>query len=120
MAMRAPRICACGHVVASGVKCACQVKRDAERKARFDEKRPCASVRGYDSKWTQARAGYLAKHTKCVRCGAPSTVVNHKTPHKGDKKLFWDRNNWEAVCSPCHNGPIQSQEKRRPDLRNGK
>ncbi|WP_420331895.1 hypothetical protein [Oceanicaulis alexandrii] len=39
-------------------------------------------------------------------------MVNHKIPHKGDKALFWDRDNWEPVCAPCHNGPIQSEECR--------
>lgn len=82
------------------------------RKAKADAGRPTARQRGYDTRWDKARAAYLAKHTECVRCGAPATVVNHKIPHRGDKALFWDRNNWEAVCAPCHNGPIQSEERR--------
>lgn len=112
MPIRAPRICACGRVVASGVKCACQIKRDVERKAAFDRTRPSASARGYDSKWREARAGFLAKHPHCVRCGAPATIVNHRIPHKGDMKAFWDRSNWEPMCKPCHDGPTQSQERR--------
>lgn len=112
MTRRAPRICACGRVVAYGVKCACEMQRAKERKARHDATRPSASARGYDSKWREARAGFLAKHPHCVRCGAPATIVNHKIPHKGDKAIFWQRANWEAVCEPCHNGPIQSQERR--------
>ncbi|MDY8111157.1 HNH endonuclease signature motif containing protein [Fulvimarina sp. 2208YS6-2-32] len=112
MPTRPPRLCGCGLVVASGVQCACQIKRNAERKARHDRDRPNANARGYSSKWREARNGFLAKHTKCVRCGAPATVVNHRVPHKGDKRLFWSRSNWEAVCAPCHNGPIQSAEKK--------
>jgi 5-methylcytosine-specific restriction endonuclease McrA len=46
-------------------------------------------------------------------CGAPATIVHHKTPHRGDRKLFWDRKNWSPVCKPCHDGPLQSMEKRR-------
>ncbi|WP_309304432.1 HNH endonuclease [Brevibacillus laterosporus] len=23
--------------------------------------------------------------------------------HKGDKTLFWDRNNWQPICEQCHN-----------------
>lgn len=114
MAMRAPRICgSCRKVVASGARCACEVKRDAERKARFDATRPTASARGYDSKWREARTGYLAKHPTCVRCNAPATVVDHVTPHKGDMKLFWDRKNWQSLCTPCHNSHKQSIERRR-------
>jgi 5-methylcytosine-specific restriction protein A len=114
MPIRAPRVCGCGRVVASGVRCACQLKRDAERRARHDATRPSARARGYDSKWDRERAAYLAVHTTCVRCGAPSTIVNHIVPHRGDRSLFWRRSNWEAVCTPCHSGPIQSEERRRP------
>jgi 5-methylcytosine-specific restriction enzyme A len=112
MPMRPPSIRACGCVVRSGERCQHMVARDRERKARFDAQRPSARERGYTSKWDRERAAYLKAHPRCCRCGAPSTVVNHKTPHKGDKRLFWSRSNWEPVCAPCHNGPIQSQERR--------
>jgi 5-methylcytosine-specific restriction protein A len=111
MPFAAPRIC-CGKVIPAGQRCACQVQRAKENKARFDQARPTARQRGYDSKWEQARAAYLASHRTCVRCGAPATIVNHRIAHKGDMKLFWDRKNWEAVCKPCHDGPIQREEAR--------
>jgi 5-methylcytosine-specific restriction endonuclease McrA len=38
--------------------------------------------------------------------------VDHITPHRGDLKLFWQRSNWQALCTPCHSGRKQSQEKR--------
>lgn len=120
MPIRAPRICGCGKVIAFDVKCACEMRRDAESKARFDEKRPSCRERGYTTKWDIARKDFLAAHPTCVRCGAPASVVNHKIPHRGDMKLFWNRSNWESACKPCHDGPIQSQEKRRPDQRNGR
>ncbi|WP_407496877.1 HNH endonuclease [Pseudooceanicola sp. MF1-13] len=28
--------------------------------------------------------------------------MDHITPHKGDRKLFWDRSNWQALCHACH------------------
>lgn len=31
-----------------------------------------------------------------------ATVVDHKIPHKGDMRLFWDRNNWQAMAKVCH------------------
>jgi len=45
-------------------------------------------------------------------CGAPATVVDHRIPHRGDKRLFWDRNNWEPLCASCHSGHKQAREKR--------
>lgn len=41
----------------------------------------------------------------------PATVVNHKTAHKGDVQLFWDEDNWQALCAECHNRFIQSEER---------
>jgi 5-methylcytosine-specific restriction protein A len=112
MPTRPARICSCGKRVPSGILCECQKARAAERKARFDATRPSARERGYTSKWEKERAAFLALFRTCARCGQPATVVNHKIPHKGDRKLFWSRSNWEAVCTPCHNGPIQSEERR--------
>nr|WP_083199662.1 HNH endonuclease [Rhizobium sp. AC44/96] len=112
MPYAAPRICSCGRTVPSGQRCECQDKRDRERKARHDQNRPSARARGYDSKWEKARAGFLAKHSKCFRCGQPATVVHHSVPHRGDKKLFWQTSLWKPACKPCHDGPLQSMEKR--------
>ena len=83
-----PRICGCGNRVVHGERCACQAKADAARKARHDQNRPSAAKRGYGGKWREARVTFLAAHPKCERCGAPATVVNHRTPHRGDLKLF--------------------------------
>jgi 5-methylcytosine-specific restriction endonuclease McrA len=90
------------------VRCACQTRRDREHDAR----RPSAVARGYGSKWREARAGFLAKHPTCCRCGKPATVVHHTTPHRGDRALFWNRALWAPVCQPCHDGPCQAEEKR--------
>ncbi|WP_342664986.1 HNH endonuclease [Shimazuella kribbensis] len=42
---------------------------------------------------------------ECERNGrvVPATVVDHITPHKGDRELFWDSTNWQSMCSTCHN-----------------
>jgi 5-methylcytosine-specific restriction endonuclease McrA len=112
MPYRAPSIRACGCVVPSGQRCEHAIARDRERKARFDQQRPTARQRGYDSKWDSARKGFLAKHPRCSRCEAPATVVDHKTPHRGDRKLFWDKTNWQPLCAHHHNSGKQSEEKR--------
>lgn len=31
-----------------------------------------------------------------------ASVVDHVVPHKGDMKLFWDRNNWQSMNKKCH------------------
>ncbi|WP_327787027.1 hypothetical protein [Agrobacterium rubi] len=31
-------------------------------------------------------------------------------PHRGDKRLFWTRANWQPLCTPCHSSTKQRQE----------
>ncbi|TCP32175.1 5-methylcytosine-specific restriction protein A [Scopulibacillus darangshiensis] len=75
----------------------------------YDKQRGNAAQRGYDSRWQKARKTYLAKHPLCLHCldhgvYAAATVVDHITPHKGDKTLFWDsKNNWQPLCEMHHN-----------------
>ncbi|WP_347710389.1 HNH endonuclease signature motif containing protein [Ancylobacter sp. WKF20] len=112
MPVRAPRICGCGHKVASGVQCPCEARRAADRKARADQNRPSARERGYDGKWQTERAAFLKAHPTCKRCGQPATVVDHVVPHRGDRKLFWSRSNWQPLCTPCHSRAKQADEAR--------
>lgn len=72
--------------------------------------------RGYGSKWQRARTQFLEKHPNCERCERegriePATVVNHRAPHRGDTKLFWDRKNWEPSCKRHHDSDIQREER---------
>lgn len=112
MPVRAPRICSCGKVVPSGTRCACQAKADAERKARFDRTRPTSSQRGYTGAWDKARKAFLRLHPRCAICGAEATVVDHITPHRGDRTLFWDKTNWQPLCQTDHNSAKQRLERR--------
>lgn len=113
MPFKAPRICACGTRVAGGVMCRCQIEQQRERKARSDAKRPTASQRGYDRNWAKERAIYLKFNPTCRRCNAPATVVDHIMPHKGNMALFWNKANWQPLCSHCHNSFKQSQERQQ-------
>lgn len=76
-------------------------------KKRFNKPRPSSAKQGYGSRWRKARVTYLHDHPLCVRCQAKgkmtrATVVDHIIPHEGDQRLFWDTNNWQALCKECH------------------
>jgi len=67
-----------------------------------------AAQRGYSYKWQKARAGFLRHNPLCVHCQTNNRltlakVVDHIIDHKGDKGLFWDRDNWQPLCTRCHN-----------------
>jgi len=71
------------------------------------EHRDLASRGMYGKKWRQARLRYLKKHPLCKLCYEAhrieqATVVDHIVPHRGDVKLFWDRDNWMSLCKVCH------------------
>jgi 5-methylcytosine-specific restriction endonuclease McrA len=112
MTMPVPYIATCGCVVKPGDRCKHMIVRDRERKARFDQCRPSASVRGYGSKWQKARKDFLKTHPICARCTNPATVVDHDIPHKGNLKLFWDRKNWVPLCAHHHSSSKQREERR--------
>lgn len=66
-----------------------------------------AAKRGYSSKWQRASKKFLQSHPLCAECMkqgryTKATVVDHIVPHRGDQKLFWDQNNWQAMCKTCH------------------
>lgn len=39
--------------------------------------------------------GPSRKHPRKAHC-------DHRIPHHGDAKLFWDRRNWARRCAACH------------------
>lgn len=66
-----------------------------------------AGERGYNARWRRARKAYLQHHPLCVKCleegkYVQATVVDHIVPHRGDPVLFWDENNWQALCKKHH------------------
>ncbi|WP_454917288.1 HNH endonuclease [Xanthobacter sediminis] len=115
MPWRPPRICGCGcgQIVQPGQICASSAARRAAYKAAADKRRPNARERGYTTAWDKARAEFKKAHPTCARCGAPTEVVDHITPHRGDKALMWDRKNWQPLCGPCHNRWKQATERGR-------
>lgn len=98
---RAPRLCSCGATVATGTSCACR----AERVRSQERQRGSARERGYDSKWERESKAFLAlpENRLCAcGCGRPADMVDHKTAHKGDRRLFWSRSNWQPMNRRCN------------------
>ena len=81
-----------------------------------DDRRQSSAQRGYNYRWQKYREGFLRKHALCMDCQkrgrvVASTVVDHIIPHRGDTKLFWDKNNHQALCESCHSSHKQRLEK---------
>lgn len=77
--------------------------------------RKSACKRGYGRRWQSVSKAYLANHPFCVRClenklYTRSEVVDHIIPHKGDMELFWDKNNWQALCKTCHDRKTATED----------
>lgn len=69
--------------------------------------RESSSKRGYGYRWQVESKQYLAAHPWCAQCEregrtTAAVLVDHKTPHKGDKHLFWNKSNWQGLCWSCH------------------
>lgn len=74
-----------------------------------------ANSRGYGKEWQRASKRYLEAHPLCVECQRQgvfkqATVVDHKIPHRGDRKLFWDESNWQPLCKRHHDIKTRNQD----------
>lgn len=92
----------------------CDNHQDKIRKK--DRERGTAHQRGYDARWEKERLEHLAEHPLCAdhqKRGyiEVATVVDHIIPHKGDKDLFWDKNNWQSLCKSCHDRKTQLEDR---------
>ena len=95
------------RTIANQSYCELHLKKKAEDKAAEDKARGNSYQRGYNRCWQKLRASFLALHPLCVEClkkgkTVQATDVDHIKPHKGDKSLFWDSNNLQALCHRCH------------------
>ena len=91
----------CANLVPQGTKYC-----DAHRSLHPEENHSAAG-RGYNSRWYKVSRQFLFVHPLCAEClksgkYVRATVVDHIVPHRGDKALFWDQNNWQALCKRCH------------------
>ncbi|MFZ2869857.1 HNH endonuclease signature motif containing protein [Zavarzinia sp.] len=91
------------------------VRTEADRKREYDQRRGSSASRGYGRRWQASRLGYLKSHPLCVKCiesgvTTASAEVDHIRPHRGDQGLFWDRDNWQALCKSCHSAKTARED----------
>lgn len=89
-----------------------------------DLRRGSQRERGYDRRWEHRRRVFLSRYPLCgqrpdglppvmSRCHdegviTAATVVDHVTPHKGNRVLFDDELNWQSLCTTCHNAKTRA------------
>jgi 5-methylcytosine-specific restriction protein A len=64
----------------------------------------------------EKRASVLKVNPLCKYCYregkiTAATVVDHNIPHRGDKVLFWDENNWQPLCKRCHDRKTRTEDQ---------
>ena len=80
------------------------VVSETDSKVRLDH----TNATGYGYKWKLASRAWLKAHPLCVECERQGritlgNVVDHRQPHRGDMKLFWDKTQWDSLCFHHHN-----------------
>ena len=67
---------------------------------------------------TFVRDGYVCQRSGVLCVGkypAPnSPVANHRRPHRGDPRLFFDPDNVETVSKAVHDSDVQAEEQAVP------
>lgn len=61
------------------------------------------------TRWRKLRALVLNEEPLCRLCErqgktTAADTVDHIKEHKGDVALFYDRDNLQPLCRPCHSG----------------
>lgn len=73
------------------------------------------------TRWRKLRMKILGRDLfTCQRpeCGRVTSdtsqlVADHRKPHRGDEALFWDEDNLQTLCKPCHDGAKQREERQQ-------
>jgi 5-methylcytosine-specific restriction protein A len=54
------------------------------------------------SRWQLGGRGPICEICTANGHTTPADVVDHIQPHRGDRALFWDETNWQALCKMHH------------------
>ena len=73
------------------------------------------------AKWKRLRMDCLVRDKFVCQmsgCGklildSSQAVADHKIPHRGNEKLFWDLSNLQCLCTDCHDSQKQKEEQGR-------
>jgi len=87
----------CPHLVGAGRPCPDHRQQERDR--------PNVEIRRWyrTMRWRALRLVILRRDPVCVDCGElPSRHVDHRMPHRGDPRLFWDPANLQGLCAQCH------------------
>lgn len=73
------------------------------------------------AEWKRLRLATFKRDGWTCQCGcgtkegrSSQLVADHKTPHRGDQKLFWDPDNLQTLTKACHDSRKQAEERRAP------
>ena len=94
----------------------CREHQKQERRE-HDRDRPSPAARGYGHEWRKASRQFLHENPLCTECQRlgrlrAAAVTDHIVPHKGDMALFWNRENWQALCWRCHSRKTAKEDGR--------
>ncbi|QWY83662.1 HNH endonuclease protein [Rhizobium phage RHph_X2_26] len=72
--------------------------------------------------WQKLRLEQLYDEPNCAYCArrglfSAADVADHKRPHRGDRRLFFNRDNLQSLCKPCHDGEKQREENGKEMMR---
>jgi 5-methylcytosine-specific restriction protein A len=84
---------------------------------RSPDRRPTAAQRGYGYRWQQYARRFLLAQPLCRECQqhgrvTAATCVDHIMPvASADDPLFWDAENHQPLCQPCHSAKTNSIDR---------
>lgn len=77
----------------------------------------------YDTaRWKRMRVRQLTIEPLCRFClevedVTAATVVDHRKAHKGSEELFYDADNLQSLCAPCHDRIKREMERGKDVIR---
>ena len=121
MPMRPKHPCAhpgCPELIPYGEKY-CEKHAPLHASEKKDTRAGGSAARGYGYRWQKASKAFLHAHPLCAECErhgkyTRAEVVDHIVPHRGNMKLFWNRDNWQPLCKQCHDKKTAREDRNFP------